>query len=69
MHDGSHSLEKTGTGSKKRGRHDGQRGPSSEMPPPGTIMCTCGRVEPQVCSTAAMRGLWPWIEAEEDWGR
>ena len=34
-----------------------QRVPSSEMPPPGTIMCTCGWwviAEPQVCSTAVM---------------
>jgi hypothetical protein len=28
--------------------------PSAEMPPPGTIMCTCGwwvMAEPHVCST------------------
>src|SRR2546426_9468230 len=34
-----------------------QREPSSEMPPPGTIMCTGGwwvMVEPQVWSTAVM---------------
>ena len=29
-------------GRKKPGRHATQRSPSSEMPPPGTIMCTCG---------------------------
>ena len=31
--------------------------PSSDSPPPGTIMCTCGwwvMVEPQVCSTTMM---------------
>jgi hypothetical protein len=31
--------------------------PSNEMPPPGTIMCTCGwwvSAEPQVCSTEVM---------------
>ena len=31
-----------------------QRDPSSDMPPPGTIMCTwgwCVMAEPQVCST------------------
>ena len=27
---------------KSPGRHDTQRAPSEEMPPPGTIMCTCG---------------------------
>ena len=32
----------TRTGRKKAGRHATQRSPSSEMPPPGTIMCTCG---------------------------
>ena len=30
------------TGRKKPGRQDTQRWPSGEMPPPGTIMCTCG---------------------------
>ena len=34
--------DSTRTGRKKPGRHDTQRSPSSEMPPPGTIMCTCG---------------------------
>ena len=41
-------------GRKKPGRHATQRSPSSEMPPPGTIMWTCGWcviAEPQVCST------------------
>jgi hypothetical protein len=39
-----------------------QREPSSEMPPPGTIMCTCEwwvMVEPQVWSTAVMPILAP----------
>jgi hypothetical protein len=27
---------------KEPGRHDTQRVSSREMPPPGTIMCTCG---------------------------
>ena len=30
------------TGRKKPGLHDTHVVPSSEMPPPGTIMCTCG---------------------------
>ena len=30
------------TGRKKPGRHATQRSPSSEMPPPGTIMWMCG---------------------------
>src|SRR5262252_4493457 len=34
--------ESTRTGRKKPGRQETQREPSSEMPPPGTIMCTCG---------------------------
>ena len=34
--------ESTRTGRKKPGRQDTQRSPSSEMPPPGTIMWTCG---------------------------
>ncbi len=36
---------------KEAGREDTQRSPSSEMPPPGTIMWTCGwwvSAEPQV---------------------
>jgi hypothetical protein len=36
--------------------------PSSERPPPGTIMCTCGWwviAEPQVCSTEVMAILAP----------
>jgi hypothetical protein len=32
----------TRTGSRKAGRDEIQRVPSSAMPPPGTIMCTCG---------------------------
>src|SRR5258707_4801499 len=42
---------------EEAGRHDTQREPSSEMPPPGTIMCTWGwwvMVEPQLLSTAVM---------------
>ncbi len=35
-------LESTRTGRKKRGRQDTHRLPSSDMPPPGTIQCTCG---------------------------
>jgi hypothetical protein len=34
--------ESTRTGRKKRGRQAIQRSPSSEMPPPGTIMWACG---------------------------
>jgi hypothetical protein len=34
--------ESTRTGRKNPGRQDSQRLPSSEMPPPGTIMCTWG---------------------------
>ena len=50
-------LESTRTGRRKPGRQDTQRSPSSEMPPPGTIMWTCGWwviAEPQVWSTAVM---------------
>ena len=36
------SLPSTRTGRRNAGREDIQRSPSSEMPPPGTIMCTCG---------------------------
>jgi hypothetical protein len=46
--------ESTRTGRKKPGWHDTHRLPSSEMPPPGTTMWTCGwwvSAEPQVCST------------------
>ena len=42
---------------EEAGRQAIQRCPSSEMPPPGTIMWTCGwwvSAEPQVCSTAVM---------------
>ena len=49
--------ESTRTGRKKPGRQDTQRLPSNEMPPPGTIMCTCGwwvSAEPQVCRTEVM---------------
>jgi hypothetical protein len=35
-------AESTRTGRKKPGRHATQRSPSGEMPPPGTIMWTCG---------------------------
>jgi hypothetical protein len=34
--------ESTRTERKKPGRQDTQRWPSGEMPPPGTIMWTCG---------------------------
>src|SRR6202035_2783317 len=34
--------ESTRTGRKKPGRHATQRSPSSAMPPPGTIIWTCG---------------------------
>jgi hypothetical protein len=37
-----HESGLTRTGRKKVGRQATQRWPSSEMPPPGTIMCTCG---------------------------
>ena len=43
-------------------RQGTKRSPSSESPPPGTIMCTCGwwvSAEPQVCSTAVMAMLAP----------
>jgi hypothetical protein len=43
--------ESTRTGRKKPGRHETHRSLSSEMPPPGTIMCTAGDAffaEPQV---------------------
>jgi hypothetical protein len=30
------------TGTRKPGRDEIQRPPSSDNPPPGTIMCTCG---------------------------
>src|SRR5271166_2006555 len=49
--------ESTRTGRKKPGRQDTQRELSGEIPPPGTIMCTCGwwvSAEPQVCSTEVM---------------
>ena len=36
------SRDSTRTGRKKPGLHDTHRVPSSDMPPPGTIMCTCG---------------------------
>ena len=42
---------------QKAGRDETQRVPSSEMPPPGTIIWICGwcvSAEPQVCSTAVM---------------
>src|SRR5476651_2318978 len=39
---GGEGYMQTRTGRKNPGRHDTQRLPSSEMPPPGTIMCTCG---------------------------
>jgi hypothetical protein len=32
----------TRTGSRKAGRDEIQRVPSGAIPPPGTIMCTCG---------------------------
>ena len=41
-------------GEEEAGRHDTHRLPSSEMPPPGTMMWTCGwwvSAEPQVCNT------------------
>ena len=44
------------------GLHDIHREPSSDRPPPGTIMCTwgwCVIAEPQVCSTAVMPILAP----------
>src|SRR3984893_17661346 len=48
------SRESTRTGRKKPGRQDTHLWPSKEMPPPGTIMWTCGwwvSADPQVCST------------------
>src|ERR1700720_3593065 len=48
------NSESTGTARKKRGRHETQLLPSSENPPPGTIMCTCGWwviAEPQLWRT------------------
>src|SRR5271166_1763031 len=50
------------TWTRKLEREATHRDPSSESPPPGTIICTCGwwvRVEPQVCSTAVMPILAP----------
>ena len=47
--------ESTRTGSRKLGRQRIQRVPSNDIPPPGTIMWTCGWwviVEPQLWSTA-----------------
>ena len=49
------NRERTRTGRKNPGRQAIQRSPSGEMPPPGTMMWTCGwwvSAEPQVCSTA-----------------
>src|ERR1700738_1892925 len=54
--------ESTRTGRKNVGRQAIQRSPSSDRPPPGTIMCTCGwcvSAEPQVWSTAVMPILAP----------
>ena len=51
------STPNTRTGRRKAGRDDIHRRPSSETPPPGTIMWTCGWwviAEPQVWSTAVM---------------
>ena len=47
--------ESTRTGSRKPGRQRTQRVPSSDIPPPGTIIWTCGWwviAEPQLWSTA-----------------
>ena len=49
--------ERTCTGRRNFERLDSQRLPSKAMPPPGTIMWTCGwwvMVEPQVCRMAVM---------------
>src|SRR5919106_1139078 len=49
--------ESTRTGKRKPGRQRTQLAPSGAMPPPGTIMWTCGWwviAEPQVWSTAVM---------------
>ncbi len=50
-------MPSTRTGRRKAGREEIQRCPSSEMPPPGTIMWICGWcviADPQVWSTAVM---------------
>ena len=50
-------MPSTRTGRRKAGRDDIQRRPSSEMPPPGTIMWICGWcviADPHVWSTAVM---------------
>lgn len=51
------SLPSTRTGRRNAGRDDIQRDPSRAMPPPRTIMWTCGwwvMAEPQVWSTAVI---------------
>ena len=51
------SAPSTRTGRRNAGRDDIQRAPSGAMPPPGTIICTCGWwviAEPQVWSTAVI---------------
>jgi hypothetical protein len=45
------------TWTKNLGRHEIQRVPSFEKPPPGTIICTYGcwvMAEPQVCNDGAI---------------
>jgi len=54
--------ESTGTGKRKSSEQLIHCDPSSAMPPPGTIMCTCGWcviAEPHVCSTEVKPILTP----------
>src|SRR5712692_6557166 len=49
--------ESTRTGRKKPGRQAIQRSPSREMPPPGTIMWTCGWWVSAEASTSSAPGV------------
>src|SRR3984893_4913983 len=61
------SRESTRTGRKKPGRQDTHLRPSKEIPPPRTVMWTCGwwaSADPQVCSTEGSAAIVMIVSAE-----